>query len=74
MSRNARRIEARSAETSSARPEGREPDGKAGAPFPGIRSWPNRLLMEIECITDPDELEAACNLGLKRVALLRSGK
>lgn len=39
-----------------------------------IRSWPNRLLMEIECITDPDELEAACNLGLKRVALLRSGK
>lgn len=42
--------------------------------FPGIRSWPNRLLMEIECITDPDELEAACNLGLKRVALLRSGK
>lgn len=52
----------------------REPDGKAGAPYPGIRSWPNRLLMEIECITDPDELEAACNLGLKRVALLRSGK
>lgn len=42
--------------------------------FPGLRSWPNRLLMEIECITDPDELEAACNLGLKRVALLRSGK
>lgn len=48
-----------------------DPDGPI---YPGLRSWPNRLLMEIECITDPDELEAACNLGLKRVALLRSGK
>lgn len=49
-------------------------DEQAPLAYPGIRSWPNRLLMEIECITDPDELEAACNLGLKRVALLRSGK
>lgn len=33
--------------------------------------WPHRLLMEIECVNDPDELEAAMRIGMERVAWLR---
>ena len=41
-------------------------------PETGQSQWPNRLLMEIECITDPVELEAVKILIDERIAWLRS--
>jgi hypothetical protein len=36
--------------------------------------WPHRVLMEIECINDPDELDAVARLAQERAALLRSAR
>jgi len=40
-------------------------------PEPGQSQWPNRLLMEIECITDPVELETVKILIDERIAWLK---
>ncbi len=40
-------------------------------PEVGQSQWPNRLLMEIECITDPVELEAVKILIDERIAWLK---
>ena len=40
-------------------------------PEVGQSQWPNRLLMEIECINDPVELEAVKILIDERIAWLK---
>ena len=40
-------------------------------PEVGQSQWPNRLLMELECITDPVELEAIKILIDERIAWLK---
>lgn len=41
-------------------------------PAVAASEWPDRLLMEIECIADPEELEAVKVLLDERIAFLRS--